>query len=89
MSEDHEHTGIDLDIPSWVWWTALGLAAGCVVLMALWYVRNPDRSPLVDFARRVPTAPETQQINRKAEEIVKESVPLLEQVFHEEASHGV
>ena len=39
-------------IPKWFWWLGAGLAASVVVLMVLWYLRHPDRSPFVDFAPR-------------------------------------
>ena len=47
-----------------------------------------DASDLAKFAKWIPTAPEIMQINKKAEEIIKESVPVLEQALAE-ASHGV
>ena len=57
MSEDAAEKVIDFDIPTWVWWLGLGLAGGCVVLLGLYYVQNPGRSPFTDFAR--PEPPET------------------------------
>ena len=39
-------------LPKWFWYLGAGIAAGVVVLMVLWYVRHPDRSPFVDFAPR-------------------------------------
>ena len=47
-----------------------------------------EASDLAKFAKWIPTAPEIIQINKKAEEIIKESVPVLEQALAE-ASHGV
>jgi len=47
-----------------------------------------DASDLAKFAKWIPTAPEIIQINKKAEEIIKESIPVLEQALVE-ASHGV
>ena len=39
-------------IPKWFWYVGAGIAVSVVVLMVLWYVRHPDRSPFVDFAPR-------------------------------------
>ncbi len=47
-----------------------------------------EASDLAKFAKWVPTAPEILQTNKKSEEIIKESVPVLEQTLAE-ASHGV
>jgi hypothetical protein len=47
-----------------------------------------ESSDLAKFAKWVPTAPEVLQINKKSEEIIKESVPILEQALAED-SHGV
>jgi hypothetical protein len=47
-----------------------------------------EASDLAKFAKWIPTAPEIVQINKKSEEIIKESVPVLEQALAE-ASHGV
>jgi hypothetical protein len=47
-----------------------------------------EASDLAKFAKWIPTAPEILQINKKSEEIIKESVPVLEQAIVE-ASHGV
>ena len=47
-----------------------------------------EAADLAKFAKWVPTAPEILQINKKAEAIIKESVPVLEQALVE-ASHGV
>lgn len=47
-----------------------------------------EASDLAKFAKWIPTAPEVIQINKKAEEIIKESVPVLEQALAE-ASHAV
>jgi len=48
-----------------------------------------EASDLAKFAKWIPTAPEILQINKKSEEIIKESVPVLEQALAEGASHGV
>lgn len=50
MSDDA--TTSDFEIPSWFWWLGLALAAGCVGLAVLWYVKHPERSIFEDFARR-------------------------------------
>jgi hypothetical protein len=42
-----------------------------------------ESSDLAKFAKWVPTAPEIIQINKKSEEIVKESVPMLEEAITE------
>ncbi len=42
-----------------------------------------ESSDLAKFAKWVPTAPEVIQINKKSEEIVKESIPVLEQTLAE------
>jgi len=47
-----------------------------------------EAADLAKFAKWVPTAPETLQINKRSEEIIKESVPVLEQTLAE-SSHGV
>ena len=47
-----------------------------------------EASDLAKFAKWIPMAPEVLQINKKAEEIIKESVPAPEQA-PAEASHGV
>jgi hypothetical protein len=47
-----------------------------------------EASDLAKFAKWIPTAPETSQINTKAGEIIKESAPVPEQV-PAEAPHGV
>ncbi len=47
-----------------------------------------EASDLAKFAKWIPTAPEIVLINKKSEEIIKESVPVLEQALVE-ASHGV
>jgi hypothetical protein len=47
-----------------------------------------EASDLAKFAKWVPTAPEILQLNKKSEEIIKESVPVLEQSLAESA-HGV
>ncbi|MFA7254868.1 MAG: hypothetical protein WC133_02050 [Candidatus Omnitrophota bacterium] len=47
-----------------------------------------EASDLAKFAKWIPTAPEILQINKKSEEIIKESVPVLEQALAE-AHHGV
>jgi hypothetical protein len=47
-----------------------------------------EASDLAKFAKWVPTAPEILQLNKKSEEIIKESVPALEKALVE-ASHGV
>lgn len=62
----------------------LHLAAG--LYQKIQYVL--ESSDLAKFAKWVPAAPEILQINKKSEEIIKESVPVLEQTLAE-ASHGV
>lgn len=52
MSDDHATT-----IPSWVWWTTLGIGCAVVVAFVLFYVRHPDRSPFADFSPRVRLGP--------------------------------
>lgn len=47
-----------------------------------------EAADLAKFAKWIPTAPEVLQINKKAEEIVKESASVPEQVARE-TSHGV
>ncbi len=47
-----------------------------------------EAADLAKFAKWIPTAPEILQINKKSEEIIKESVPLLEKALTE-APHGV
>jgi len=47
-----------------------------------------EAADLAKFAKSIPTAPEIIQINKKSEEIIKESVPVLEQALAE-ASNGV
>jgi hypothetical protein len=47
-----------------------------------------EASDLAKFAKWIPTAPEILQINKKSEEIIKESVPVLEKALTE-ASRGV
>jgi len=42
-----------------------------------------ESSDLAKFAKWIPTAPEVIQINKKSEEIVKESIPVLEQTLAE------
>ncbi len=49
-----------------------------------------EASDLAKFAKWIPAAPEIVQINKKAEEIVRESVPVPEPALEEaEAPHGV
>ena len=47
-----------------------------------------EASDLAKFAKWIPSAPETLQINKKTEEIIKESVPVLERSLAEK-THGV
>ncbi|MDD5225747.1 MAG: hypothetical protein PHV97_01005 [Candidatus Omnitrophica bacterium] len=47
-----------------------------------------ESADLAKFAKWIPTAPEVLQINKKSEEIIKESIPVLEQALAEN-SHGV
>lgn len=47
-----------------------------------------EAADLAKFAKWVPTAPEVLQLNKKSEEIIKESVPALEQALTE-PSHGL
>lgn len=47
-----------------------------------------EASDLAKFAKWVPSAPEVLQLNKKSEEIVKDSVPVLEQSITE-APHGL
>lgn len=48
-----------------------------------------EAADLAKFAKWVPTAPEVLHLNKKSEEIVKESVPVLERAIVEAAPHGV
>ncbi len=47
-----------------------------------------EAADLAKFAKWIPTAPEVLQLNKKSEEIVKESLPVLERAITE-APHGV
>jgi hypothetical protein len=38
--------------PPWFWMVGVGLALGVSVLLVLWYLEHPGRSPWEDFGRR-------------------------------------
>ena len=63
-------------IPTWFWWLGAGLAAGVVVLMVLWYVRHPGRTPFVDFAPRHMGTPATNGTNPHVAAQVGADAPL-------------
>ncbi len=48
----------DIDLkeifPPWFWMVGLGLVAGCAVLLALYYIKYPERNFFDDFARTIP-----------------------------------
>ena len=67
MGDGHK---IEEMFPPWVLWVGIGLAVSCACLVALWYLKHPDRNILEDFAHRTVDIPSTNGAVHHAEATV-------------------